>query len=628
MRLPPFLSRFAVLSLLCVLALAGGMGFALSWLLTRAVSDWEWENTAAFARRQIELAGLEAFFTEPADPAVRERGGAQLARLFAGLPEVVRVKAWSRDATVLWSDEAQLIGRRFPDNDELREALEGHVAVEITEPSKTENAYERAASTLAEVYVPIRSSRTGEVVGVVEVYKIPVRLAAAIRRARLVIWGISLLGGLALYGAILPLVRQVYGRQVRAEALAAHASRLESEVEARTADVRRQAEELVQARKMEAVGLLAGGIAHDFNNLLTVILGRAELLRMSVGGRLGAQVEAIEETASHAAALTRQLLAFSRRQVVQPRLVDVNEVVGRVERVVRRFIGEDVVVTVTLDPSAGAAWIDPVQLEQVVLNLAVNGRDAMPQGGRLGIRTGVVDLGAPAGVPPPGLTAGRHVTLTVTDSGVGMDEATRARIFEPFFTTKALGKGTGLGLATVHGIVQQGGGRVTVQSEPGQGATFTVYLPQHDGVPEPERLPAGDKLPGGSETILLVEDEPAIRELAKEMLTRQGYAVLDALSGDDAIELARRHEGPIHLLLTDVVMPGVSGGTLAGRLQAERPHLAVLYTTGYADDAVVRHGVEGRAAFLTKPFTTEELARKVRSTLDDDSRLNRRAPPG
>jgi signal transduction histidine kinase/ActR/RegA family two-component response regulator len=618
MRLPLFLSRFAVLSFLCIIALAVGMGLALSSVLTRAVSEWEWENTAAFARREVELAGLETFFAEPADPAVRAKGGAEIARLFAGLPEVMRVKAWGKDATVLWSDEAQLVGRRFPDNDELREALEGRVAVEIAEPSKAEHAYERgSAVSLAEIYVPILSRRTGEVVGVLEVYKTPLRLAATIRRGRLVIWGISLLGGLALYAVILPLVRQVYGREVRAEALAAHAAQLESEVAARTADVQRQADELVQARKMEAIGLLAGGIAHDFNNLLTVILGRAELLRMSVEGRLASQVEAIAETAGHAAALTRQLLAFSRRQVVQPRIVDVNEAVERVERIVSRLIGEDVTITVALDPAAGRVLVDPAQLEQVLLNLAVNARDAMPRGGRLTIRTGSADPAKADASRPLGLAPGWYVTLAMTDTGVGMDAATRTRIFEPFFTTKTLGKGTGLGLATVHGIVAQAGGQVAVESEPGEGATFTVYLPRVEAVSDSSDGPLGEELPPGIETILLVEDEPAVRDLARELLTRQGYRVLDATSGEGAIRQAEGHLGQIDLLLTDVVMPGMSGGELGVRLQAVRPDLALLYTTGYTDDVIVRHGVdEGRAAFLTKPFTPAELLRKVREVLD------------
>ena len=378
--------------------------------------------------------------------------------------------------------------------------------------------------------------------------------------------------------------------------------------------------QLVQSQKMESIGRLAGGVAHDFNNLLGVIGGYAELLRKHLTGdpRLHKYAEDISKAAERAAGLTRQLLAFSRRQVLQPKILDLNSVVGEMEKMLQRLIGEDVHLLTLFDDRLGTVRADPGQIEQVLMNLAVNARDAMPGGGRLTIETHNADLDQGyarqhAEVPP-----GRYVMLAVSDTGQGMPPEVRARAFEPFFTTKEAGKGTGLGLATVHGIVKQSGGHVFVYSEKGHGTTFKVYFPRVDAAQAPaETAPVEPAPPRGSETILLVEDEGTLRELIRECLESSGYTVLEAGHGAEALKLCERHPGPIHLLMTDVVMPGISGRELAAQVGAARPAIRTIYMSGYTDDAVVLHGVlsEGMA-FLQKPFTEEALARKVREVLD------------
>ncbi|OGK80696.1 MAG: hypothetical protein A2X53_12895, partial [Candidatus Rokubacteria bacterium GWA2_70_23] len=383
---------------------------------------------------------------------------------------------------------------------------------------------------------------------------------------------------------------------------------------------RRMEEQLRQSQKMEAVGQLAGGVAHDFNNLLTVITGRCHFLQQRLGGEgPGARdVTLIVEAAQRAAALTRQLLAFSRRQVLEMRVLDVNSVVAQVEKMLRRLIGEDIDLVTVPAQDLGCVKADPGQLEQVLLNLIVNARDAMPRGGRVTIETGSVVGGTedgPAGIPP-----GPHTMLAVSDNGSGMDAETLSHIFEPFFTTKGRDRGTGLGLATVYGIVAQSGGHIAVESEPGQGTVFRVYLPRVDEPADRLAPPStGAEARGGQETILLTEDAVDLRALAREVLTRRGYQVLDAADGADALALAERHPGPIHLLLTDVVMPRVSGRELAEKLAARHPAMKVLYMSGYTDDAVLRHGVlRSEVAFLQKPFGPGALARKVREILDTE----------
>jgi PAS domain S-box-containing protein len=382
---------------------------------------------------------------------------------------------------------------------------------------------------------------------------------------------------------------------------------------------RRLQQQLVQSQKMEAVGRLAGGIAHDFNNLLTVITSYSDLLLedMAASDPKRQDVEQVRHAADGAAALTRQLLAFSRQQVLAPRVVNLSHVVQGVEEMLRRVIGEDVDLVTSLDPDVGAVKADVGQLEQVLMNLAVNARDAMPTGGKLMLETANVEHDPDYVREQEASPVRRFVMLAVSDTGIGMDEATKARIFEPFFTTKEPGKGTGLGLATVYGIVHQSGGFLWVYSEVGRGTTFKIYLPEVDAPVSSTGDAAATDLPRGTETVLVAEDSEAVRAVTRQVLERQGYTVLEAPHGNAALALAAAHDGPIDLLLTDVVMPGLSGRQLADALTKLRPATRVLYASGYTDDAVVRHGVlEAGIAYLQKPFTIANLARKVRETLD------------
>ena len=378
--------------------------------------------------------------------------------------------------------------------------------------------------------------------------------------------------------------------------------------------------QLRQAQKMEAVGRLAGGIAHDFNNLLTAIIGYTDLALADLreGDPMRQDMEEILRAAHRAAGLTRQLLAFSRQQVLAPRVLDLNDVVQSVDKMLRRLVGEDIELQSVLAPGLGRVKADPGQLEQVIVNLAVNARDAMPTGGKLTIETANVEMGETRGRDLATVPAGRYVMLAITDSGTGMDEETKARIFEPFFTTKQQGKGTGLGLATVYGIVKQSGGFIWVYSEPGHGTTFKIYLPRVEGAADALAPPVGTAaVPRGTETVLIVEDEAAVRALAKTALARKGYRVLEAANGGEALLLCESERSPIHLLVTDVVMPGLGGADLARRLAPLRPDMKVLFISGYADQAAARHGtIEPGAAYLEKPFSLDALARKVREVLD------------
>ncbi|MEW6545107.1 MAG: PAS domain S-box protein [Nitrospirota bacterium] len=390
-------------------------------------------------------------------------------------------------------------------------------------------------------------------------------------------------------------------------------------------DRRRQREaalhaQLWQAQKLEAIGRLAGGIAHDFNNLLTVINGYSAALVRQLGAdhplrRLPLE---IQKAGDRAAALTHQLLAFGRRQVLEPRVLSLNDCVTAMSTMLQRLIGEHIHLANVRDPGLGCVQADQAQIEQVIMNLVLNARDAMPDGGTLTITTANVELDTGQAKSLGEVPPGPYVSLAVTDTGHGMDAETQARIFEPFFTTKAQGQGTGLGLASVYGIVTQSGGAITVHSAPGQGTTFTVYLPRVSG--QPDRIAPSER-PGepvaGSETVLLVEDEDAVRELLGEALKSAGYRVLEARHGDEALAISARHEAPIHLLLTDVVMPGMSGRELAHRLTPQRPDMKVLYMSGYTSDAIARHGVlEPGIALIQKPFTPAALTAKIREVLN------------
>ncbi len=376
-----------------------------------------------------------------------------------------------------------------------------------------------------------------------------------------------------------------------------------------------------QAQKMEVVGQLAGGVAHDFNNLLTVITGYSELAlnRLPEGDVTRGLIAEVFKAGERASSLTRQLLAFSRRQVLEPRVLDLNTIVTETEKMLHRLISEDICVSAALEPALGKVKADPDQLGQVLMNLAINARDAMPGGGKLTIETRNIELDEAYSHGHAGVTPGRYVMLAVSDTGCGMSEEVRAHLFEPFFTTKEQGKGTGLGLATVYGIVKQSGGHIEVYTEVGHGTTFKIYLPRTEQAafqPVKSHLGLRPAL-RDAETILLVEDDPGVRALTRSALQTAGYTVLEAANGADALALVGRHPGSIHLLLADVIMPQMGGRELAQRLAASHPELRVLYLSGYTPDAVVRHGVlEPDAAFLQKPFTVKALTRKVREVLD------------
>jgi signal transduction histidine kinase len=376
--------------------------------------------------------------------------------------------------------------------------------------------------------------------------------------------------------------------------------------------------QLNQSQKMEAIGQLAGGVAHDFNNLLTAILGYGNMiLERAEDQNLRNDVLEILRAGESAAALTRQLLAFSRRQVMQPTVVSLKEVVASVEKMLRRLIGENIDLVIVFHEGPETVRADPNQLEQVIINLAVNARDAMPGGGRLTIETSTIDLDDLYCREHPSVTPGPHILLSVSDTGTGMEAETQARLFEPFFTTKEQGRGTGLGLATVYGIVKQSGGHIYVYSEPGRGTTFKIYLPSvAETGAVAKRKPATSELIGGEETVLVVEDNQAARELATKVLERLGYSVLTASSGGEALRLLEEKRAPVNLLVSDVVMPGMTGPELAERVLAARPQTKVLYTSGYSDDAIGRHGVLSPGAiFMQKPYTPALQARNVREAL-------------
>jgi CheY-like chemotaxis protein len=371
---------------------------------------------------------------------------------------------------------------------------------------------------------------------------------------------------------------------------------------------------------MEAIGRLAGGVAHDFNNLLTAITGYGDLLLESIGDadEQRADAEEIIRAAERAGGLTRQLLAFSRRQVLLPKVLDLNALVADVDRFLRRLIGENIELVTHLEGEIPHVKLDPSQLEQLVINLAVNARDAMPRGGRLTMKTSNLEIGPDGDPSHPGIAPARYVTLSVRDAGVGMTPHTMSKIFEPFFTTKEAGKGTGLGLAMVYGIVQQSGGDIRVESHPGKGSTFTIYFRQVDEALDPPEPAIVHEELRGDETILLVEDSETVRKLVKRCLEKHGYTVIDAPSSIDALRRAKRHEGDIDLLITDVVLPKMDGYELAKRLNRLRPDTKVVYMSGFLDDALSRHGLDASDIVLVqKPFAPPVLLREVRRRLGD-----------
>jgi signal transduction histidine kinase/CheY-like chemotaxis protein len=380
--------------------------------------------------------------------------------------------------------------------------------------------------------------------------------------------------------------------------------------------------QLRQAQKMEAVGQLAGGVAHDFNNMMCGVIGYSELVlaRLKEDDPVRPQILQIRRAGERAGEMTKQLLAFSRKQVLRPQALDLNAIITETEGLLGRLIGEDIELVSDLEPGLATVYADPGQLEQVIINLAVNARDAMPIGGKLTIETRSVTLDEQIAFVQVDAAPGNYVLLSVSDGGTGMDAETRARIFEPFFTTKDEGDGTGLGLATVYGIIKQSGGDISVESEPGRGTTFTIYLPSAQSSVGDVEPPVVDESPvasAGWETVLLVEDEEIVRDLEREVLEANGYTVLEAQDTQHAIKLCAEHPGTIHLLLTDVVMPQMSGRELAVQLAPIRPEMKVLYASGYADDAITHHGVLAPGtAFLPKPLTPGSLTHTVRAVLD------------
>jgi two-component system NtrC family sensor kinase len=599
-------AKFAVLSFLCVMVFALSMGLALSSLLTRAVQGWEWENTAALARREVELRGIDTLLDTPQRMPLDEPARQHFSQLMQGLPEVVRVKVWDRDATVVWSDEPRLIGQRFSDDDELREALAGEVTVEIKTLEDREHAYERPSfTTLAEVYVPIVSRATGQVVGVVEIYKNPIRLLTAIQRARIVIWTISLAGALSLYLVLFPLVRQVYGRQVREEALEAHAAELEAEVTARNREIETQREALFQTEKIAAMGQLLAGVSHELNNPLSTIVGYTQLLRLRAGsGPMAEQLEKIEKSAERCTRIVTNFLALARQYPPERQIIDLNQLVqDAVELLAYPLRIDGVVVVRRLASDLPQLSADPHQIQQVVVNLLTNAHQALR------------DVSTPRRLV---LTTrydrvADRVVLEVADNGPGVPADVRGRVFDPFFTTKAPGQGTGLGLSLCRGIIDAHEGALRLEPSPGGGATFVVELPAGAPADTPDAgraAPRPEMTP--TRTILVVDDEPDVAELLAEALLLDGHRVDTANNG--AAALMRIRDASYDLVFSDMKMPGMSGIELYDEIARRWPGLErrMIFVTGDNLNPTIRQFLDRTSAFsVSKPFEIGVIRRLV-----------------
>jgi signal transduction histidine kinase len=619
-----FVDGKATLGVLVTLTLLGAAGLA-AWFSLQQLGATESHVESAHAA----LGALDALQTALFDIEANERSyqlsgdPAYLEACRAALPRAEDAVRSLRALTGENPDQQERLGVLDPLVERrlalVRAALahpNGQVRPAVERPFRDENK-----PLLDETRSVVRALRTRELT-ILSEWSGRAETATALL-------GLTTTAALALtaaasVGALLLISRTARLRQAAEDALRHRDDadrRREQEAAADAVERRALEAEVRRAQKLEAVGRLAGGIAHDFNNLLTVINGCCDLLmlRRPLDDPQRELLDAVHGAAERAAALTRQLLAFGRRRIVQPRVVDLNTVVGDIGKLLARLIGEDITLDLALEPGVAPVRGDQAQLEQVVMNLALNARDAMPQGGRLEIRTQRVELGVSFATAHLEAMPGPYILLTVRDTGMGMDANVRAHLFEPFFTTKGPGKGTGLGLATVYTAVKEAGGAIDFITAAGQGTTVHVYLPRAEAVEPAEQSPGRPRAQGGAETILVVEDEPGVRLLISEMLRSRGYTVLDASNGVDALRTAAAHDGPIHLLVTDVVMPHLSGRVLAEHLAALRPNLKVLYLSGYTDDAMVRHGIEQGAAFLHKPFTPEALAAQVRAVLASPS---------
>jgi signal transduction histidine kinase/ActR/RegA family two-component response regulator len=553
-----------------------------------------------------------------------------------------RIKLWAKDGTVIYSNDKAGVGEKFPTKELLMKALDGQNAIEIKVPDAAENERERFLGTLMEVYTPIVFPGSAQPDGALEIYQF--YQPTAERIATLQNWVFMSVGGgfLALYGGLVfivwggwnTIVRQrgqleLVNRQLetKVQELGDTNARLMTEM----AESKHLGEQLLHVQKMESIGRLAGGVAHDFNNLLTPIMGYAQLGAMETpnGHKVHTHLEEIKKAAERAATLTSQLLAFSRRQVVDPRVINLNDLIADMDNLLRRLIGEDIELVTTLDPGLGLVKADPGQVEQVVMNLVVNARDAISHDGVITIKTSNIEITQAHLQQDPQASLGPHIMLSVSDSGPGMTAEVKARIFEPFFTTKEEGKGTGLGLATCYGIVQQSGGHIEVITEVGLGTTFNIYLPRvEEAASEKVEIDTDTELRRGCETVLLVEDETAVRDLVSRLLHEQGYQVLEAGNGEEALAKLRQYPGKeIHLLLTDVVMPQMGGIELSKKFSALYPNAKVLFISGYVNEVLIQEiDNEQNVGYIQKPFLPSALMNKVRESLDSSSHKVPEAP--
>ncbi len=523
-----------------------------------------------------------------------------------GLPEVVRVKVWDRDATVVWSDEPRLIGQRFPDNHELREALAGEVAVEIKTLAGREHAYERPSfTTLAEVYVPIVSKTTGQVIGVVEVYKNPLRLLATIQRARFVIWALSLAGALVLYLVLFPLVRQVYGRQVREEALEAHAAELEAQVMERNRELEAQRAALIQTEKVAAMGQLLAGVAHELNNPMSTIVGYTQLLLTRVGvGPMSEQLQKIAKSAERCTRIVTNFLALARQYPPERQRVQLNQLVDdAVELLEYPLRIDNVEVIRRLAADLPQLWADPHQIQQVIVNVLTNAHQALRT---VSTRRRLV-------LTTRYERATDRIVLEVADSGPGVAADIGGRIFDPFFTTKAPGEGTGLGLSLCRGIIDAHDGTLRLEPTQGGGATFVVELPAGAAAAAGDGHRAETRLdPEPGKTILVVDDEPDVAELLAEALLLDGHRVDTANSGAAALD--RLAERSYDLVFSDMKMPGMSGVELYDEVARRRPGLErrIIFVTGDTLNPLTKRFLDRTGApSLSKPFGLDAVRRLV-----------------